>query len=335
MLADSGRLAARPAGLQRGGPEGGRLPVASKITRWCMREAIGKFFYQRFPFDLRGDCQVPPPRDGIKLSCIINFYGRLDLLSGILCSLVQQDLPRDLFEVVLVEDRGGTQEGRSMAQQFSQALPIVYAPLTRDFGSMGCSRNHGVACSRGELILLLDDDTVILQPDFLATLLGEFSRHPEVDAMVPRGHASFALVEGRYDYHEPFFMTSRCTACRRGVLGELGGFVDQFIGQEDVELVIRFLLSGHKSLNCGNLHYFHPPLLVGNFRKPMAVGQSFFKLRQRYPFLLWLALLLNCSRHAPLYLLPGRRNREMGRFGLGFLAGVCVSPFKKKGFQYG
>ena len=300
-----------------------------------MREALVKFFYKRFPFDLRGDCQVPPPRDGIVLSCVINFYGRLDLLSGILCSLVEQDLPRDLFEVVLVEDRGGTEAGRAMAEQYAVWLPVVYAPLERNFGSMGCSRNHGVARSRGELLLFLDDDTVLLQQDFLRTLCSEFSRHPEVDAVVPRGQASFALIKGKYDFHEPYFMTSRCTAYRRGVISELGGFVDQFIGQEDVEFVIRFLLSGHKSHNCAALEYFHPPLLVGNFRKPMAVGQSFFRLHRRYPFFLWLAVLLNCSRHAPLYLLPGRRNRELGRFGIGFLAGVIASLFGKKGLQYG
>jgi GT2 family glycosyltransferase len=300
-----------------------------------MRESLVKFIYNRFPFDLRGDCSVRPGSDGIKLSCIINFYGRLDLLSGILCSLAQQDFPRDLFEVVLVEDRGGTEGGKRMAAEFGPLLPIVYAPLEKNFGSMGCSRNHGVATSRGELVLFLDDDTVLLQRDFLTTLCGQFLAHPQVDAVVPRGQASFALIEGRYDFHEPYFMTSRCTAYRREVLAELGGFVDQFIGQEDVEFVIRFLLSGHQSLNCAELEYFHPPLLVGNFRKPMAVGQSFFKLRQRYPFFLWLLVLLNCSRHAPLYLLPGRRNREMGRFGLGFLAGVVASLFKKKGFQYG
>jgi len=300
-----------------------------------VREALAKFFYNCFPFDLTGDCQVPPARDGIRLSCIINFYGRLDLLSGILCSLAQQDLPRDLFEVVLVEDRGGTEAGRAMAAEFSARLPIVSAPLERNFGSMGCSRNHGVASSRGELLLFLDDDTVLLQQDFLTTLLAEFSRYPQAGALVPRGRASFSLIKGRYDFHETFFMTSRCTAYRRSVLARLGGFVDQFIGQEDVEFVIRFLLSGQASRNCAGLEYFHPPLLVGNFRKPMAVGQSFFRLHRRYPFLLWLAVLANCSRHAPLYLLPGRRNREMGRFGLGFMAGVIASLFKKKGFQYG
>jgi GT2 family glycosyltransferase len=300
-----------------------------------MRELLLRHIYKKFPFDLRGDCQVPPARDGIRLSCIINFYGRLDLLAGILHSLAQQDLPREQFEVVLVEDRGGTPAGKCMAQEFSSRLPVVYAPLDQNFGSMGYSRNHGVANSRGELLLFLDDDTVFMQENFLSTLLARFDSAPAVDAIVPHGEASFAMIEGRYDFHDPYFMTSRCTAYRRATIAELSGFMGSFIGQEDVEFVIRFLLAGKKSANCDRLNYYHPPLLVGNFRKPMAVGQSFFRLRRRYPLLLWLLVLLNCSRHAPLYLLPGRRNREMGRFGIGFFAGVIAALFKKKGFQYG
>ena len=300
-----------------------------------MREATAKVLYRLFPFDLLGDCRVPQSSDGIRISCVINFYGRLDLLSGILCSLAQQAFPRESFEVVLVEDRGGTEAGRSMACEFSKLLPIVYVPLDKNFGNMGYSRNRGLAVSRGEYVLFLDDDTVLLQQDFLQVLCDRFTAHPGIDALVPHGQASFSLIEGRYDYHEPFFMTSRCTAYRRSVLAELGGFIDLFIGQEDVEFVIRFLLAGRRSLDVAELGYFHPPLLVGNLRKPMAVGQSFSRLRKRYPLLLWLLVLANCGRHAPLYLLPGRRNREMGRFGIGFLAGVLASAFKKNGFQYG
>ena len=125
-------------------------------------------------------------------------------------------------------------------------------------------------------------------------------------------------------------MTSRCTAYRRSVIAELSGFVDDFIGQEDVEFVVRFLMAGKKALNVQELEYYHPPLLVGNFRKPMAVGQSFFRVRKRYPLLVWLLLLLNCSRHAPLYLIPWGRFREKGRFGLGFLFGVISGLCGKK-----
>ncbi len=300
-----------------------------------LRTKILTHLYRLFPFDLRGDCSVPPASAGIRISCVINFYGRLDLLAGILYSLAAQNYPRERFEVILVEDKGGTAAGQRMAEEFSDRLPVVYTPLDAHFGRMGYSRNFGLARSRGGYVLFLDDDTVILQHDFLARLEEAFMDSPGIDAIVPRGAASFALITGKYDFHEQFFMTSRCTAYRRSVLAELGGFVNDFIGQEDVEYVIRFTMAGKNSLNVPELSYYHPPLLVGNFRKPMAVGQSFFRVRRRYPVLIWLLVLLNCSRHAPLYLLPWGRFREMGRFGLGFLFGVISGLCGKKDVRYG
>jgi len=299
-----------------------------------MRERVLHTLYRWFPFDLRGDCSVLEVVDGIKLSCVINFYGRINLLEGILYSLQEQDFSHDSFEIVLVEDQGGTEAGRLAAKKFSKDLPIRYLTLDANYGRMGYSRNFGLAHSRGEYILFLDDDTVLQQVDFLSKLVASFTANPDVDALVPHGRASYAVIDDRYDFHDPYFMTSRCTAYRRTVLAELGGFVSNFIGQEDVEFVVRFTIAGKRSLNVPELHYFHPPLLVPNFRKPKAVGYSFSLLRSRYSSVIWLLVICNCFRHAPLYLLPVRRFREMGRFGIGFLAGVVISLFKKDGFQY-
>jgi len=299
-----------------------------------MRETILRQLYHLFPFDLRGDCRVPDESDGITFSCVINFYGRIKLLEGILFSLQEQDLPRNSFEVLLIEDQGGTEAGRLAAERFSGNLPIRYLPLDKKFGRMGYSRNFGLAHSRGRYVLFLDDDTLLSGKDFLLRMVDTFELNPNADVLVPHGHASFSLLSGRYAYHDPYFMTSRCTAYRRTVLVELGGFMDEFIGQEDVEFVIRFVLAGKRSLVCPDLEYYHPPFMVSNLRKPMAVGMSFSGLRKRYPILIWLLCVLNCSRHAPLFFLPGRRNREMGRFGIGFFLGVIASLFKKDGFLY-
>lgn len=300
-----------------------------------MRKSILQSLYRRFPFDLRGDCRVPDESGGIVITCVINFFGRINLLEGILYSLAEQDFPRDTFEVVLVEDQGGTVQGRAAADRFSACLPIRYLPLDANFGRMGYSRNYGLAHARGRYVLFLDDDTVLLQNDFLAKLTDCFESNSAVDALVPHGDASYSIVEGRYGYHDPFFMTSRCTAYRRTVLAELSGFMSDFIGQEDVEFVIRFLLSGKQSLNVSELNYFHPPLLVSNFGKPMAVGMSFSGLRKRYSTVVWILVLLNCMRHAPLYLLPGRFNREMGRFGIGFFLGVVKGLLGGREVRYG
>jgi hypothetical protein len=65
-----------------------------------------------------------------------------------------------------------------------------------------------------------------------------------------------------------------------------------------------------------------------------AVGSSFYRLRQRYALFIWLLMLLNCSRHAPLYFLPGRKRREMGRFGIGFIGGIWDGMRRTEGHGY-
>ena len=114
-------------------------------------------------------------------------------------------------------------------------------------------------------------------------LLESFESNHEADAIIPHGMASYALIKGKYDYHDPYFMTSRCTAYRRSVLAELGGFMSHFVGQEDVEFVVRFFMARKKITNAPVLEYYHPPLLVPNFRKPKAVGFSFSGLEIKVP----------------------------------------------------
>jgi len=299
-----------------------------------LRTRILSCAYRLSPFSLKGDALLEHNEESCDVSCVINFFGRIDLLESILFSLAEQDLPKERYEVILVEDRGGTKEGREVAQHFASLFNARYFALPENHGIMGYSRNYGLSRTTGKYVLFLDDDTVILQRDFLSKLVESF-RKTNAEGIIPHGNASYCLVEGRYDHHDAFFPTSRCMAYQRKVLQELGGFVSSMIGQEDVEFYVRYLLSGKSSISDSHIKYFHPPLLVPNFRKPMAVGNSFYHLRRRYPIVPWLLLLANCSRHAPLYLVPLKRYREMGRFGLGFIFGVIASPFKREGFQYG
>jgi hypothetical protein len=118
-------------------------------------------------------------------------------------------------------------------------------------------------------------------------------------------------------------------------LQELGGFMDHFVGQEDVEFVTRFTIAGKKVIKAEELHYYHPPLLVPDIRKPRAVGFSFFGLKGRYSWPVWLLLLANCARHALLWPLPARRFKEQGRFGIGFLCGIVDGIRGKKEQVYG
>ena len=120
-------------------------------------------------------------------------------------------------------------------------------------------------------------------------------------------------------------------AYKRETLSELGGFVSDIIGQEDVEFTVRLTASGkkvHRSETCG---YMHPPLIVENTNKAASVGLSFAKLKKRYPAFVWLMLLINGARDLPKLILPiNTRYRMQGKFSLGFLIGVWYSVRGRK-----
>ena len=295
-----------------------------------LRTEILTILYKLFPFSLKGDIELSSTDADCELSCIINFYGRVSLLEGVLYSLAEQDLSKKRFEVILVEDRGGTELGRNTAKKFSNKLNIKYFAIKEYYGRMGYSRNIGALESRGRIMLFLDDDTIMLQNNFLAVLIDEFERSGE-NAIVPRGMASFSLLKGRYGFHEPYFPTNRCIAYSRDALKELGGFVSDIIGQEDVEFVIRFIASGKRFYNSNRLCYFHPPLMLNNLNKAIAVGISFAKLKKRYPFFVWLLLVMNGLRFLPLVVFPFNiKWRTQGKFSMGFFIGALYAIIGKE-----
>ncbi|NIP31423.1 MAG: glycosyltransferase family 2 protein, partial [Candidatus Dadabacteria bacterium] len=78
---------------------------------------------------------------------------------------------------------------------------------------------------------------------------------------------------------------------KKDTLIKLGGFVDEIIGQEDVEFYMRFSLAGMHFHNSAVLEYFHPPFIFNNINKAAAVGLSYTKIKNRYPFIIWILLL--------------------------------------------
>ncbi|KJR42933.1 family 2 glycosyl transferase [Candidatus Magnetoovum chiemensis] len=286
-----------------------------------LRKNILKLLYNLFPFSLKADIDQNYIDYDIEISCVINFYSRIDLLTSILYCLSQQDISKDKFEVILVEDRDGSIEGKNAALRFSETLNIRYLTLNDNFGKMGFSRNHGILNAKGRNILFLDDDTIILQNNFLSALIEQFNK-TDADCIIPHGSASFCLLNDKYDYHDPYFPSNRCTAYKRQALLELGGFVSNLIGQEEVEFLVRFTCANKVSVTSKNLEFMHPPFILHNLNKAKAVGKSFASLINRYPFIMWLMLLINGARYLPLLVFPfNRKGRTFGRFSLGFILG--------------
>jgi len=86
---------------------------------------------------------------------------------------------------------------------------------------------------------------------------------------------------------------------------------------------MRFTIAGKIFINSDSLEYYHPPFIFNNMNKAAAVGLSYAKIKDRYPFLIWILLILNGLRYLPLLLIPfSKRSRMEIVFSIGFLYGI-------------
>lgn len=94
-----------------------------------------------------------------ELGCtvVIATYNRSRLLKRVLRSLNEQDLPRDRFEVIVVDD-GSTDDTQQALDDFKPNFKLVR--LKQSNQGPGAARNLAIRAAANEIIVSLDDDVV-------------------------------------------------------------------------------------------------------------------------------------------------------------------------------
>ena len=195
------------------------------------------------------------------LSALLCTYDRAPLLERTLASLCEQTLPRDAFEVILVDDGSRDHTGR-VVEAYADRLPLVAARQAN--AGLASARNHALYLARGELVLLVDDDD-LAAPDLLERHVEAHARWPDPmsavlgytgvsDELAADPLMHFVTEIGRYLFSYPtlragtpldfaHFWGGRSSAKRRTLIDH-GVFNPVFrFGCEDVELAYR--LSRH------------------------------------------------------------------------------------------
>jgi GT2 family glycosyltransferase len=100
------------------------------------------------------DTSTGPP---LRYSIVITTYRRPDLLVGCLESIVAIDFPQNRLEVLVVDNGGPQNNAAEAAAPFRDRLRLRYLVNPVDRG-LGYSLNRGIVESRGENVMLLNDD---------------------------------------------------------------------------------------------------------------------------------------------------------------------------------
>ena len=187
---------------------------------------------------------------GPRLSVIVPTYNRAQILGKCLAALRAQDLAGDSFEVIVADD-GSRDDTRAAAEaHMGRGAPEVRY-LHQENAGANRARNRAIATARGEILLLINDDTIptpaMLRehlavherfPDDRVAVLGRVTVAPEL----PRSRLAplhldraFMLIGERRELDWRGFLT--CNVSVKKALLERGGYFEERIRyHEDLEL---------------------------------------------------------------------------------------------------
>ena len=207
-------------------------------------------------------------------SVIIPSYNRKDDLEALLPALVNQTLPTDQYEVILVDD-GSTDGTDEFVNAFREQAIIQFHFLKQDHRGAGAARNYGMREAAGQVFVFIDSDC-IAPPNWLAEIQKAFARDPSIDAFGGRDDArgDFSPLQKAINYAMTSFLTtgglrggkkkrlakfyprSFNMGVRREVIPRTGGF-GHFKRAHDIELSHRIIQSGAKVVYLPDAVVFH------------------------------------------------------------------------------
>jgi len=172
---------------------------------------------------------------------------RAEVLRLSLPRLLEQTLPREAYEIVVVDDASDDDTGAAVSG--FGAPNLLYARQEKRTAAAG-ARNRAISMASGPLLLFVDDDALV-RSDFVAEHLATHERHPGSVVAGPIIEVTEPPAEadppaGRFlGWHSNPFPTGNASVARQAIL-DAGGFDEGFnaYGWEDPEMYRRLVRTG-------------------------------------------------------------------------------------------
>ncbi len=230
-------------------------------------------------------------------SIIIPTYNTTVVLRECIKALCNQTADKNKFEVIIVND-GGKSEVSGDIRSAEGQIDLRY--YYQDHKGPAAARNLGIEKANGEIILLLDDDSLPVNIWMEATIKA-WERYPDYD-----GIGGYVLKDpsdsiccqvnadffnwylNQYTSHDGCSFLVTCNAgYRKSILDKIGRFDDSFkrASGEDRDLNIKILKAGGKLRLDENILVYHDKdLTLRSFaRKNFNYGKAAYNIYTRYP----------------------------------------------------
>lgn len=223
------------------------------------------------------------------ISVIVPAYNVEKSIAHCLQALLDQTMPRDAYEVIVVDD-GSRDATYKIAQSFGVRV------LLQKNGGAAAARNLGAQNARGDIVIFIDADSV---PDksWLEKMITPFSNAEIVGASGEKKTRQTNLwaqyVQIEYDYKYDLmrahaytdFIDSSTAAYRRAVFVQNGGFDTSFMEAEDTELSFRLAERGYKMvlLRDAIVYHMHPTSLWEYLRRKVQYSRWRAVVYRKFP----------------------------------------------------
>ncbi len=235
----------------------------------------------------------------IYASIVVATYNRKEPLARLLATLAKQTVPREHYEVVVVDD-GSREDVTPTCISFMPAIQLSI--LRQSNTGVAIARQRGVERARGRIIIFLDDDMLAAE-DFVEQHLAAHGNHDDrvvMGELLPDSRlAQMPLFEkfhahqlersaeryseaGTFSGHDVY--TGNLSLPRRLFL-RAGGFDPAFF-IEDVELGVRLEKEGAKfifSREVATVHASDHTSLDVWLARSMKEGRDWVRLLRKHP----------------------------------------------------
>jgi len=214
------------------------------------------------------------------VSVILPTYNRAHILSRAIESVLRQSYQN--IELIIIDDCSNDNTNEIVNSYLNKDKRLFYIRNERNAGA-AYSRNVGIEYSRGIFLMFLDSDCEYLPEKIEKAIALMYALEPSPDVIYSnmwreQKDAETVLSSNIKDklltpedifnckYH---FLNPTAWFCRSGIIKKLGGFDKNIYSYDDIDLLIRVILSG------GRIYFFNRPLSI----KHSAAGISDISFR--------------------------------------------------------
>ena len=135
----------------------------------------------------------------MKLSVVVCTYNREKNLYNLLKSISENDFPKELYEIVLINNNSSDGTEKECFRFQTDFPDVDFQYVKEEKQGLSFARNRGIMCASGDVLIYVDDDALVNR-DYLKTYYDFFEQNPLVEAA---GGAIIPL----YETSEPVWMT--------------------------------------------------------------------------------------------------------------------------------